>query len=80
MPVFEYRCTACEAVHEVIVLPHEDAPSDCPACGGALKRLWSRVGVQLVGWGFVRNDALLGEGRRRRDFKQLRDKAAELFD
>jgi putative FmdB family regulatory protein len=80
MPIFEFRCTACGAEHEVIVLPPEQAPERCPDCGGELRRRWSRVGVQLVGWGFSKNDALVSEDRPRRDFKQLRDKASELFD
>jgi putative FmdB family regulatory protein len=81
MPVFEYRCEACQANSEVIVLPGEKAPVKCSECGGKLRRLWSRVGVQLVGWGFARNDALISDkDRPRKPFKQIRDKAAELFD
>lgn len=62
------------------MLPGEEAPGACPDCGAELRRLWSRVGVQLVGWGFSRNDALVAENRPRKPFKQIRDKAAELFD
>ena len=80
MPVFEYRCRACEVTHEVIVLAGEVAPTTCPGCGGELRRRWSRVGTQLVGWGFARNDALVSEDRPRKPFKTIRDKAAELFD
>ena len=80
MPVFEYRCEGCGADLEEIVLPGEDAPETCTSCGGTLIRRWSRVGVQLVGWGFARNDALLGSDGKRRPFKQIRDKASELFD
>lgn len=80
MPIFEYRCAECEAEHEVIVLPREDAPNACPDCGGALNRLWSRVGVQLTGWGFSRTDSLVPERPNRGDFKKVRDKASELFD
>jgi len=81
VPVFEYRCIVCETRHEVVLLNAEVPPSACPACGGGLRRCWSRVGVQLVGWDFARNDALLPQDRRRRkSFKGIRDKAAELFD
>lgn len=62
------------------MLPGEDTPRACPDCGGDLRRLWSRVGVQLVGWGFSRNDRLVTDDGRRKPFKQIRDKAAELFD
>ena len=80
MPVFEYRCASCERTLEAIVLAGEMAPEACPECGGELRRLWSRVGVKLVGWGFAKNDAMLPDDRKRRSFKQIRDKAAELFD
>jgi len=68
----------------VIVLHNEEPPAVCSDCGGSLKRRWSRVGVQLVGWGFARNDSMLPDsgagGRGRKPFKQIRDKASELFD
>ena len=80
MPVFEYRCTACAAEVEEIVLSGESAPTTCPECGGTLQRRWSRVGVQLVGWGFARNDAMIADDGKRKSFRQIRDKAAELFD
>jgi putative FmdB family regulatory protein len=80
VPVFEYRCTACQATSEVIVLNRERPPTTCSQCGGELRRLWSRIGTQLVGWGFARNDAMIGDDRPRRPFKTIRDKAAELFD
>ncbi len=80
MPVFEYRCGKCAHELEAIVLPNEAPPTSCPECGGELVRRWSRVGVQLVGWGFSRNDSLLPSDGKRRPFKQIRDKASELFD
>ena len=80
VPVYEYRCRVCAKEHEVIVLAGETAPSDCPDCGGELQRLWSRVGTQMVGWGFARNDSLIPDDGKRKPFKTIRDKAAELFD
>lgn len=80
MPIYEYRCSSCESTVEVIVLPTESPPTACPDCGGTLTRLWSRLGVRLEGWGFARNDALLPDDRRRKPFRQIKDKASELFD
>lgn len=80
MPVFEYRCAGCSAETEVIVLPGEQAPASCDQCGGELRRRWSRVGVQLIGWGFSKTDSLVADRPGRADFKKLRDKAGELFD
>lgn len=80
MPIYEYRCTDCESEHEVILLGREEAPDACPGCGGELKRRWGRVGVQLVGWGFSKTDSLVPDRPGRGDFKEVRDKASELFD
>lgn len=33
MPIFDYRCTECNNIHEYIVLSHEPAPTICPDCG-----------------------------------------------
>jgi hypothetical protein len=56
------------------------APGPCPSCGGVLRRVYSRVGVRLEGWGFSRTDGLLPDNRPRKDFKRLREKAEEIAD
>lgn len=42
MPTYDYRCTGCqnafEAVHGV-----NAAPPSCPACGGAVRRIFVRA-------------------------------------
>ena len=80
MPVFEFRCESCSEEIEVILLAKEQPPKRCNTCGGKLKRLWSRVGTQFVGWGFSKNDRLVADDGKRRNFKEIRDKASELFD
>jgi predicted nucleic acid-binding Zn ribbon protein len=55
-------------------------PGPCPDCGGALRRVYGRVGVRFAGWGFSSTDGLLPEGRPRKDFRALKDKAEELTD
>ena len=80
MPLYEFRCAACGEVVEEI-RPMGSGPSGpCPACGGELRRVYGRVGVVFSGWGFSKTDSLLPEGRRRRDFKQLREKAQEIAE
>lgn len=32
MPIFEYRCKACEHEFEALVLPHTAAEPECPEC------------------------------------------------
>ena len=80
MPLYEYRCASCGRRLEEIQRMGEGPPGPCPACGGELKRVYGRVGVVFSGWGFRRTDSLLPEGRPRKDFKQLKDKAQEIAE
>ena len=81
MPVFGYRCTACGARSDHIVLPGENPPSECAACGGTLKRTWSgRVHISLEGWGFKKTDSYLPDDRPRRDCKALKERAERIAD
>ena len=80
MPLYEYRCVDCGRHLEEIQKMGAGPPGPCPECGGELKRVYGRVGVVFSGWGFSRNDALLPEGRRRKDFKALKEKAQEIAD
>lgn len=42
MPIYEYRCTACEAEFELLV--RSDTVPHCPHCGSAaLERVLSRI-------------------------------------
>ena len=74
------RCGAGAARRGLSGVGEDVRPCFSGARGGELVRRWSRVGVQLVGWGFSKTDGLVADDGRRRDFKKLRDKASELFD
>jgi len=81
MPVFGYKCTACGARADHVVLPGETPPTTCSDCGGQLKRTWGgRVSIQLEGWGFKKTDSYLPEDRPRRDFKTLKERAERITD
>ena len=81
MPVFGFKCQACGARTDHIVLPGEDAPSTCSVCGGDLKRTWSgRLHISLEGWGFKKTDGYLSDDRPRRDFKELKERAERMTD
>lgn len=58
----------------------ESEPGPCPACGAERRRVYGRVGVRFEGWGFASTDALAPEGRPRKDFKKLREKAQEIAE
>ncbi|WP_414897333.1 FmdB family zinc ribbon protein [Rhodovulum sp. YEN HP10] len=44
MPIYNYRCTACEAEFELLRSLSDDSAPACPDCGSPdLRRLLSRV-------------------------------------
>jgi putative FmdB family regulatory protein len=81
MPVYEFVCRECGA-HEEHLLPlGAGAPGSCVACGGALRRKFSRVAVRYGSWGFTATDSLVDDARGpRKDFKTLREKAEQISD
>jgi putative FmdB family regulatory protein len=80
MPVYEYACRACKAVEEHLQPLGSGAPGPCQACGGELRRRWSRVAVKYQGWGFKGTDKLLSEDRQGQDFRDLRERAERIAD
>jgi putative FmdB family regulatory protein len=57
MPTYEYACKACSERLEV-VQSFSDAPlTECPACGGQLRKVFSPVGIAFKGSGFYKTDS-----------------------
>ena len=57
MPTYEYACTECGDRTEV-VQSISDAPlTTCTVCGGALRKVFSPVGIVFKGSGFYRTDS-----------------------
>ena len=57
MPTYEYQCEGCTDQFEV-VQSFSDAPlSKCNKCGGALRKVYSNVGVVFKGSGFYKTDS-----------------------
>ncbi len=60
MPTYEYRCRECGDQLEA-VQAFTDAPlTECPNCGGALRKVFGSVGIAFKGSGFYRNDSRSG--------------------
>ena len=57
MPTYQYACTACHERLEAVQSFSDPALTECPACGGALRKVFSAVGVVFKGSGFYRNDS-----------------------
>jgi putative FmdB family regulatory protein len=57
MPIYEYRCNACEYELEKLQKMSDEPLTDCPACGQSeLKRLISAAGFRLKGGGWYETD------------------------
>ncbi|MGO9064297.1 MAG: FmdB family zinc ribbon protein [Myxococcaceae bacterium] len=54
MPIYEYTCSKCNKLSDVLQKLSEKAPERCPACGaeGTLSRVVSRTSFVLKGGGW----------------------------
>ncbi|MET0161204.1 MAG: FmdB family zinc ribbon protein [Microbacteriaceae bacterium] len=57
MPTYSYRCTVCQNAFDIQQSFSDASLSVCPACGGALRKIFSAVGVTFNGSGFYRTDS-----------------------
>ncbi len=57
MPTYQYACTSCDERVEAVQRFTDDPLTECPACGGALRKVFSAVGVVFKGSGFYKNDS-----------------------
>ncbi len=60
VPTYQYSCTACGEPLEVVQSFTDDALTECPACGGRLRKLYNAVGIVFKGSGFYRTDSRSG--------------------
>ena len=60
MPTYSYRCTECDDAFDIQQSFTDDSLTECPACGGRLRKLFSAVGVTFNGSGFYRTDSRAG--------------------
>ena len=60
MPTYQYACTACGNQLEVVQSLTDEPLTQCPACEGRLRKLFSSVGVVFKGSGFYRTDSRNG--------------------
>ena len=64
MPIYEYRCDACETSFEVLQRMSDDALETCETCGGHLRKVLHPVAIHFKGSGFYTTDYGKGSGRR----------------
>ena len=60
MPTYAYACTACDHRFEIFQAFSDDSLTQCPECGGRLRKQFNAVGVVFKGNGFYRTDSRSG--------------------
>ena len=60
MTTYQYMCTACGEPLEVVQAFTDDSLTECPECGGQLRKLFNAVGIVFKGSGFYRTDSRSG--------------------
>jgi putative FmdB family regulatory protein len=64
MPTYEYACREC-GEHVEVVQSFKDEPlTECPACGGPLRKVFAPVGIVLKGSGFYKTDSRAAGGSK----------------
>jgi putative FmdB family regulatory protein len=57
VPTYQYACTACGHELEAVQSFTDAALTECPQCQGALRKVFSAVGVVFKGSGFYKTDS-----------------------
>ena len=57
MPTYQYACTECGEQLERVQSFSDPALTECPACGGKLRKVFNSVGIVFKGSGFYRTDS-----------------------
>src|SRR5947209_17715672 len=57
MPTYQYACTSCGERLEAVQKFSDKPLTQCPACQGALRKVFSAVGVVFKGSGFYKTDS-----------------------
>ncbi len=76
MPVYEYACKACGQHLEVAQSFKDEPLTVCPACGGALRKVFGSIGISFKGSGFYRTDSRMA-ARSKKDSGEKVDAKAD---
>ena len=56
MPLYEYQCNVCSRRFELIQKFSDPLASECPTCGGPVRKLFSSPAIQFKGTGWYVTD------------------------
>jgi putative FmdB family regulatory protein len=64
MPTYEYACTSCGEHLEVVQSFRDESLTECPACGGPLRKVFGSIGIVFKGSGFYKTDSRPGDAKK----------------
>ena len=67
MPTYEYACKQCGEHLEVVQKFTDDPLTTCPACSGALRKVFGNIGISFKGSGFYKTDSRASENGAKKD-------------
>jgi putative FmdB family regulatory protein len=76
MPTYQYACTSCGEQVEAVQKFSDEPLTECPSCGGRLRKVFSAVGVVFKGSGFYKTDSRAG-AKKRSETKSPEEKSGE---
>jgi putative FmdB family regulatory protein len=62
VPTYQYACTACDHRFDAVQSFSDASLTVCPVCSGALRKVFSSVGIVFKGSGFYRTDSRAAAG------------------
>lgn len=75
MPTYQYACTECGEPLEVVQKFSDAALTECPACGGRLRKVFSAAAIVFKGSGFYRTDSRSGSAKSAANGSAKKDEA-----
>ena len=64
MPTYAYACTSCGHRFDAVQSFSDAALTECPECGGTLRKQYGSIGVTFNGSGFYRTDSRSSSGTK----------------
>jgi len=56
MPTYEYVCKSCGHLFEIVQSMRDEALTECPECGGELRKVFAPPAISFKGSGFYATD------------------------
>ena len=56
MPTYEYICRSCGHLFEIVQSMRDDSLTECPECGGELRKVFAPPAISFKGSGFYATD------------------------